>query len=252
VAIRGLWKSFNNVPAVAGLSLDVPAGSFFGLVGPNGAGKTTTLRMVTGLLRPDAGQVWVEGLDVWREPLWVKTTIGVLPDDAALFERLTGAELLEYNGLLRAMPPDVVASRTADLLAVLDLTAAADSMVVDYSTGMRKKIALACALIHSPSVLILDEPFEAVDPVSVRIVQSVLDTFRRRGGTVIFSSHVMDVVERLCDHVAIVHRGLVVAGGPVAELTQGRRLEDVFVWAVGAEGAPAGALDWLGSTPGTP
>jgi ABC-2 type transport system ATP-binding protein len=249
VAIRNLWKSFGTTQAVRGLSLDIPAGSFFGIVGPNGAGKTTTLRMVTGLLRPDGGQVWIEGLDVWGNPLWVKAMIGVLPDDTALFERLTGAELLEYNGLLRAMPAPLVLARAAELLSVLDLTGAAATMVIDYSTGMRKKIALACAMIHSPSVLILDEPFEAVDPVSARTVQGVLEGFCRRGGTVIFSSHVMDVVERLCDHVAIVNGGTVVAAGALAELTAGQRLEDVFVRAVGAPLSTPGALDWLGSRP---
>jgi ABC-2 type transport system ATP-binding protein len=247
VVIRGLWKTFGTTRAVAGLDLDIPTGSFFGLVGPNGAGKTTTLRMLTGLLRPDAGRAWILGVDVWADLLRVKTMIGVLPDDAVLFERLTGRELLEYNGLLRAMAPDVVAARSEDLLSVLGLTEASRTMVVDYSTGMRKKVALACALIHSPSVLVLDEPFEAVDPVSVRTVQSVLERFCQRGGTVIFSSHVMDVVERLCDQVAIVHQGLVVAGGPVAELTRGRRLEDVFVQAVGAGADELGSLDWLGS-----
>ena len=149
--MRGLWKSYDRRPAVAGIDLDVPTGCFFGLVGPNGAGKTTTIRMMTGLLRPDAGSVWVEGHDVWANPVAAKARIGVLPDEARLFDRLTGAELLDYCGLLRSLPPAVVVARRDELLAVLGLVDAADTLVIDYSTGMRKKVALASALLHAPA-----------------------------------------------------------------------------------------------------
>jgi ABC-2 type transport system ATP-binding protein len=246
VAVRGLVKRYDDKVAVAGINLDVPHGCFYGLVGPNGAGKTTTIRMMTGLLRPDGGQVWIEGTDAWVDATATKARIGVLPDEFQLFDRLTGTELLEYCGLLRGMPADVVARRTAELLSVLDLTDAGRTLVVDYSTGMRKKIGLACALLHGPDVLFLDEPFESVDPVSTRTIRTVLERFTESGRTVLFSSHVMEVVERICDRVAIVHRGQVIAEGTVDELRGGRRLEDVFVDLVGAHDAGADSLSWLG------
>jgi ABC-2 type transport system ATP-binding protein len=247
VAVRGLRKSFGANAAVRGVDLDVPPGCFFGLVGPNGAGKTTTLRMATALLRPDAGTVQVAGIDVWSDPVAAKRVIGVLPEDLRLFERLTGLELLTYTGLLRGLDPDLVLARARDLLEVLGLSDAAHTMVVDYSHGMRKKIGLAAALLHGPQVLFLDEPFEAVDPVSSRTIRTVLDRFTTSGSTVVFSSHVMDLVERLCDRIAVIHQGLVVAEGPTETLRGGRQLEDVFVELVGA--APVSTeLAWLDSS----
>ncbi len=246
VQVRGLRKSFGQVAAVAGIDLDVPRGCFFGLVGPNGAGKTTTLSMATGLLRPDAGTVLVDGVDVWRDPRGAKRRIGVLPEGLRLFERLSGRELLEFSGRLRQLPADVVAQRSGELLETFGLAGAGNQLVVDYSTGMRKKVALAVALLHNPGVLFLDEPFEAVDPVSARTIRDVLTRFTSRGGTVVFSSHVMELVERLCDEVAIVNGGRVVAAGPVDVLRAGRSLDDVFVDLVGARGWGVGALDWLG------
>jgi len=246
--MRGLYKRFGATVAVAGLSLDVPHGSFFGLVGPNGAGKTTTLRMVTGLLRPDAGAVWIDGIEVWADPVAAKRRIGVLPEDLSLFERLSGIELLTYLGLLRRMDMPVIAARARELLEVLGLAEAADTLVVDYSHGMRKKIALAGALLHSPRVLFLDEPFEAIDPVSARTIRGVLDRLTQSGATVVFSSHVMELVEALCDRVAIVTAGQVVAAGTLNEVRQGRPLEEVFVRLVGAVDAPTGSLQWLGSS----
>jgi ABC-2 type transport system ATP-binding protein len=247
--VRGLWKRFDAKVAVAGIDLDIPDGSFFGVLGPNGAGKTTTIRMCTGLLRPDAGQVWIDGVDVWSDPVAAKARIGVLPDEFRLFDRLSGRELLEYCGLLRGLPPATVTDRGHELLQLFDLEEAADTLVVDYSTGMRKKVALACALLHGPSVVFLDEPFEAIDPVAVRVIREVLERYCERGGTVVFSSHVMDTVEKVCDRVAIVHGGRIVAGGEIKELTKGRTLEDVFVEAVGGRDVDAGALEWLGASP---
>jgi ABC-2 type transport system ATP-binding protein len=249
VAVRGLWKRFDAKVAVAGIDIDIPRSCFFGLVGPNGAGKTTTIRMLTALLRPDAGQVWVEGHDVWMDPVGAKARIGVLPDEFKLFDRLSGAELLNYCGLLRSMPPDVVAQRTGELLGVLDLAGDADTLVVDYSTGMRKKIALAAALLHAPSVLFLDEPFESVDPIATRTIRTVLERYTDNGGTVVFSSHVMEVVERLCDRVGVMHQGRLIAEGATDVLRGGRRLEDVFVDLVGARPTDTGALAWLGGEP---
>jgi ABC-2 type transport system ATP-binding protein len=246
VQVRGLRKQFGFTVAVAGIDLDVPTGCFFGLVGPNGAGKTTTIRMMTGLLRPDAGSAWVHGHDVWLDPVGAKARIGVLPADAQLFERLTASELLEYCGLLRGMPPGLVAERRDELLDVLGLRGDADTLVVDLSTGTRKKVALASALLHGPSVLFLDEPFESIDPVSTRIVRTVLERFTGNGGTVVFSSHVMEVVERLSDRVGVVHQGRLIAEGAIDELRAGRRLEDVFVDLVGAPQSAGAPLGWLG------
>jgi ABC-2 type transport system ATP-binding protein len=230
---------------VAGLDLAVPRGSFFGLVGPNGAGKSTTLKMATGLLRPDAGMAVVAGVDVWQDPVAAKARIGVLPEDLRLFDRLSGHELLEFNGLLRGMDRLVVAARSADLLDVLGLAGAAGQLVVDYSQGMRKKIALACALLHAPRLLFLDEPFESVDPVSARTIREVLEHFTASGATVVFSSHVMETVERLCDRVAVMHQGRLMAVGSLDEVRGGQSLEDAFIGLVGGGDGGRAALPWL-------
>ena len=244
--LLGLVKQFGAKLAVAGVHLEVPAGSFFGLVGPNGAGKTTTLRMATGLLRPDAGTAVVDGVDVWFDPVSAKARMGVLPEDGRVFDRLAGSELLAYTGELRSMPRDVIAQRSVELLDVLGLAEASGTLVVDYSQGMRKKIGLACALLHAPRVLFLDEPFESVDPVSARTIRAVLQRYTASGGTVVFSSHVMDTVERLCDHVAIMNAGRIVAAGTTDEVRGGRPLEDVFVELVGAVGRSGSHdLSWL-------
>jgi ABC-2 type transport system ATP-binding protein len=250
VSVRSLRKAFDGKVAVDGIDLDIPRGSFFGLVGPNGAGKTTTLRMVTALLRPDGGRASVDGIDVWRDPVRAKAVIGVLPEDLHLFERLTGRELLTYNGLLRGLPRDLVAERSSQLLAVLDLADAADTLVVDWSHGMRKKVALAAALLHAPRVLFLDEPFEAIDPVSARTIRSLLERHTASGATVVFSSHVMELVERLCDRVAIMHEGRIVAAGETDRIRAGRSLEDVFLELVGAGERAIERLEWLGTSSG--
>ena len=244
LAIRGLAKRFGQKIAVDGISLDVPAGSFYGIVGPNGAGKTTTLSMATGLLRPDFGTAFVHGIDVWAHPLEAKKLMGVLPDGVRLFDRLTGEQLITYAGLLRGMDRAVVASRVGDLLEAMDLTQDAGTLVVDYSAGMTKKIALASALIHAPRLLVLDEPFEAVDPVSAANIHSILDGYVASGGTVIMSSHVMDLVQRICDHVAVVAGGRLLAAGTVDEVRAGASLEDRFVQLVGGRSRTEG-LEWL-------
>ncbi|MGP0222903.1 MULTISPECIES: ABC transporter ATP-binding protein [unclassified Paenarthrobacter] len=244
LSIRGLAKRFGQKIAVDGVSLEVPAGSFYGMVGPNGAGKTTTLSMATGLLRPDFGTALVHGVDVWREPLAAKKLMGVLPDGVRLFDRLTGEQLITYSGLLRGMERDVVASRVGELLAALDLEADAGSLVVDYSAGMTKKIALASALIHAPRLLVLDEPFESVDPVSAANIRGILESYVASGGTVIVSSHVMDLVQRMCSHVAVVAAGRVLAAGTVEEVRGGSTLEERFVQLVGG-GHRTEGLEWL-------
>jgi ABC-2 type transport system ATP-binding protein len=244
--IAGLTKWFGSTQALDELTLDVPAGSCFGLVGPNGSGKSTTLRSVIGLVRPDAGLIEVCGHDVARDVQAARRAIGVVLDPLQLFERLTAREFLATMGELRAMPAALVAERSADLFATLQLTPDADRQIAGYSHGMRKKTALAAAVMHRPRLLLLDEPFEGVDPVSARTMRAMLDRFRDGGGTVVFSSHVMDLVERLCDHVAVIDHGRVVAAGPTDVLRGGRRLEDAFIDVVGAVDTDPDALAWLG------
>ncbi|MDT0268210.1 ABC transporter ATP-binding protein [Streptomyces sp. DSM 44915] len=246
--MRGLWKSFGEQSAVSGIDLDLPAGHFVGLVGPNGAGKTTTLSMITGLLRPDAGQVEVVGRDVWRDPVDIKSRIGVLPEGLRLFERLSGHELLTYLGRMRGLDPAELTRRTDQLLDVLDLSGSQHKLVVDYSTGMRKKIGLAAALLHNPEVLFLDEPFEGVDPVSAQVIRGVLERYTQSGATVVFSSHVMELVESLCDWVAVLAGGRIRAHGPTAEVRgDAESLHHAFLDLVGVQGNPEGTqLDWLG------
>ncbi|MEV8453782.1 ABC transporter ATP-binding protein [Streptomyces sp. NPDC052095] len=248
VRVEGLWKRFGEQTAVAGIDLELPAGRFIGLVGPNGAGKTTTLSMVTGLLRPDQGRVEVAGHDVWSDPVEVKRRIGVLPEGLRLFERLSGRELLAYNGRLRGLPGAEVDKRATQLLDVLGLAGAQHKLVVDYSTGMRKKIGLAAALLHNPEVLFLDEPFEGVDPVSAQTIREVLERYTRSGATVVFSSHVMELVESLCDWVAVMAAGTIRAQGTLEQVRGGApSLQNAFLELVGAGTRATGeSLDWLG------
>ena len=242
--MRGLVKAFDRKVAVDRLSLDIPVSSFYGIVGPNGAGKTTSLSMATGLLRPDAGQVLVHGVDVWTQPQRAKTLLGVLPDGLRTFDRLNGLELVTYSGLLRGLERDVVLPRATELVKVLGLWDAGTTLVADYSAGMRKKIHLACAMVHSPSILVLDEPFEAVDPISAQTIQAILRDYAAAGGTVVISSHVMATVQRLCDHVAIINAGRVVAAGTTEQVAAGADLEQRFTELVGGQVRTEG-LSWL-------
>jgi ABC-2 type transport system ATP-binding protein len=245
--LRGLRRVFGDKVAVNDLDLQVPHGSFFGMVGPNGAGKTTALSMAVGLLRPSAGRAFVHGVDVWADPIEAKRRLGVLPDGLALPERLTGGELLTYWGRFRNLPRDVVAARTHELLRVLELGEAEElgTLVGEYSTGMRKKIGLATALLHTPRVLVLDEPYEAIDPVSARVLTRILRRFTDGGGSVVISSHVMALVEQLCDRVAIVADGAVLATGTLDEVRAGASLEDRFVELVGEPEATEEELTWI-------
>lgn len=244
---RGLVCAFGTRRAVDAVDLEVPVGSLTGVVGPNGAGKTTLLRILSGLQRPDAGSASVLGRSVWPDPTAVRPLLGLLPDDLHLFERLSCRELLAYLGLLHRLPVVELERRTADLLEVLGLGAHADELVADLSTGSRKKVGLAAALLHAPAVVLLDEPFESVDPLSARDLRDVLDTYRAGGGTIVLSSHVMDTVQELCDRVVVLDHGRVVAAGPTDELRAGRRLEDVFLEAVGSDTVPddGSGLDWF-------
>lgn len=244
--IRGLTKWFGDKQALDELSLDVPAGSCFGLVGPNGSGKSTTVRSIVGLVRPDGGTIEVCGHDVGIDTQGARAATGVVLDPLQLFERLTAREFVRTMGDLRGLDDEVSSGRADQLFVALQLIDDADRPISGYSHGMRKKTALAAALLHRPRLLVLDEPFEGVDPVSARTMRSMLDRFRVGGGTVVLSSHVMDLVERLCDHIGVIHQGKVVATGATEQLRQGRRLEDVFIDVVGATDSDTAALDWLG------
>ncbi|HLZ21910.1 MAG TPA: ABC transporter ATP-binding protein [Ktedonobacterales bacterium] len=249
VATWGLTRSFGPKIAVNGLNLAVRRGEFFGFLGPNGAGKSTTIKMMVGLLRPSFGTAFIDGVDVWRDPLAAKKLIGILPEHLNLYERLTGREIIEFAGRLYDLPKDETRHRTESLLNVLMLTADADKLVVDYSVGMRKKAALAAALIHRPRVLFLDEPFEGIDPVSSRVIRDILRDLTASGTTIFFSSHIMEVVERLCTRVGIINAGQLVAEGTLADLrqragTENSSLEDIFLQLVGAD-MREGGLEWL-------
>jgi ABC-2 type transport system ATP-binding protein len=244
LAVTGLTKRFDDKLAVNGIDLRVRPGAFYGIVGPNGAGKTTTLSMITGLLRPDAGSVVVHGMDVWSDTIAAKRTMGVLPDRLRLFDRLTGAQLLYYAGVLRGLDGETVKQRSADLARAFGLEEALARLVSDYSAGMTKKIALAAALIHSPRLLVLDEPFESVDPVSAANVTHILKQYVAAGGTVLLSSHSMDLVQRICDNVAVVVGGVILADGTMDEVRDGRTLEERFVELAGGRTSVEG-LEWL-------
>jgi ABC-2 type transport system ATP-binding protein len=247
LVVRGLTKSYGTTRALDDLTLVVPAGACYGLVGPNGSGKSTTMRAVVGLVRPDAGEIEVCGVRVADDVIATRRAMGVMLDPLQLFDRLSAWEFLETIGALRGLDPAVVRARGAELFGVLQIAEDAHRQIAGYSHGMRKKTALAAALVHRPRLLMLDEPFEGVDPVSTRAMRSMLDRFRRGGGTVILSTHVMDVVERVCDHIGVIQSGGIVAAGPIDDLRRGRRLEDAFIDVVGAGDVDdVGALDWLG------
>ncbi|MGL4304519.1 MAG: ABC transporter ATP-binding protein [Mycobacteriaceae bacterium] len=243
--LEQLSMAFGPKIAVNNLSLIVPPGSLFGLVGPNGAGKTTSLSMAVGLLRPDRGRSLVFGHNVWENPLVAKQLLGVLPDGLSLPAQFTGHELLTYIGRLRGMSEAVIAQRRDELLEVLDLAGAGGTVIADYSAGMTKKIGLASALLHGPKLLVLDEPFEAVDPISSTGIRNILLEFVRSGGSVILSSHVMALVEQICTHVGVITGGQVVAAGTVEEIRAGGTLDDAFVRLVGAPIAGSGGLSWM-------
>ncbi len=249
VETRGLRRLFGDHAAVDGIDLVVPRGSFYGFLGPNGAGKSTTIKCLTGLLAPSAGSLRILGFDAVADELAIKRRIGVVPEDLALFSRLTGAEHLALVGRVHGLAPADLATRCGELLALFDLSAAAATPTSDYSHGMKKKLALALALLPAPQLLFLDEPFEGVDAVAAQQMKSLLAGFVARGGTVFLTSHVLEIVERLCDHLGIIAGGRLVAQGPLAELRGGAAtLEQCFLELVGASGRPAAELDWLRGT----
>ncbi|MGN6128052.1 MAG: ATP-binding cassette domain-containing protein [Humibacter sp.] len=246
LAVSGLHKRYGDVVAVDGVSLNIRAGSMYGIVGPNGAGKTTTLSIITGLLRADSGTVLVNGVDARKHPRDAKRAIGVLPDHLRTFDRLTGAQLLYYAGTLRGLDAATTRQRSADLATAFGIEDAMGRLVADYSAGMTKKVSLAAAMIHSPRLLVLDEPFEGVDPVSAATVTGILQRYVDAGGTVLLSSHGMDLVQRICDSVAIIIGGVVLDAGPVDQVRGEKTLEEHFVELAGGRKAAEG-LEWLHS-----
>jgi ABC-2 type transport system ATP-binding protein len=245
IAVRDLRKVYGDKAAVDGLTLSVPRGCFFGFLGPNGAGKTTTIRMLMGLAPPTSGSIEVLGLPMPGRAVEIKRKIGVVPDESVLFDRLTGREFLEFVGRMYALERRVAAERARELLGLFELQSSPKKLIAEYSKGMRKRVAMAAALIHRPDLFLLDEPFEGVDAVGARLMKDLLIDQVRRGATVFLTSHVLEVVERLCDRVAIIHQGRLVMEGEMAGLRNGSEtLEDAFVRLVGAERTPE-TLDWL-------
>jgi ABC-2 type transport system ATP-binding protein len=241
IVVRGLSKHFRGQPAVDGLEFRVKRGRFFGFLGPNGAGKSTTIKMLTGLLRPSAGNAWIEGHGLDGDLLPIKRAIGVLPEELPLYERLSGEEYLHFAGRMHGLSRTQTGGRSEELLEFLSLQDERGKLIVDYSQGMRKKLALAAALIHNPRVLFLDEPLNGIDPVSGRVVMDLLRRLAQKGVTLFFTSHVLDVVERLCDEVAVIDHGRIVAQGTLDEIRAAREvgagasLEDVFLKLVSAD-----------------
>jgi ABC-2 type transport system ATP-binding protein len=247
---QGLRRVFGDFVAVEGIDLTVPRGSMYGFLGPNGAGKSTTIKCLTGLLRPSGGAMTILGIDPSAEPERVKRLVGVMPEDLALFDHLSAAETLAFVGQIHGMPAATLRSRSAELLALMDLAEAGSQLVADYSHGMKKKTSLAAALLPAPKLLFLDEPFEGIDAIASRQIKDLLLDYVRHGGTVFLTSHVLDVVERLCDHIGVIHKGRLVAQEPLAEMrarvAPGETLESIFLGLVGAGGGTSARLDWLG------
>jgi ABC-2 type transport system ATP-binding protein len=248
VETHGLVRTFGTKRAVDGIDLRVPAGSFYGFLGPNGAGKSTTIKCLTGLLRPTAGDMRILGLDPATSEVDIKRRVGVVPEDLALFDRLTAAETLSFVGQVHGMTADVFKARSADLLSLMDLTSAAATLVADFSHGMKKKLSLAAALLPAPRLLFLDEPFEGIDAVASRQIKELLHAFIGRGGTVFLTSHILEIVERLSTHLGVIADGKIVAQGSIDEVRSGVHghgtLEEMFIELVGGERAVVD-LNWL-------
>lgn len=239
-------KLYGNNLALDHLYLQIPAGSFFGLVGPNGAGKSTFLSIATGLLEPDRGTVFINGISMWDEPVAAKGALGVLPDGMHMFDRLSGIEHLTFVAQLRGLDKQTAIQRSRSLLQAFELPLDKKKTISEYSTGMRKKIGLALALVTSPRLVVLDEPFEAVDPVSANTLQQVLKEYVKLGGTVVLSSHVMATVESLCTHVAVINQGRILVSGTTEEVAAGQDLNSRFLQLVGGHQQREGDLSWLG------
>jgi len=241
----GLTKDFGTVRAVDGIRVLVERGTSYGFLGPNGAGKSTTIKMLTGILAPSSGEVRVLGHVLARSPLQVKRRIGVVPEELCLFENLRGSEYLAFAARMYRLPRETALRRTGELLELLGLADTGKTLISEFSHGMKKKLTLAAALIHDPELLFLDEPFEAVDPIASRSIRHVLDRMVSRGATIFLTSHILEIVEKLCTHVGIVHKGKLVRQGLLEDIAAGESLEDAFVAAAGQGGQPLAELSWL-------
>ncbi len=244
ILVRGLKKYYGTKPAVDGVDLEVARGSFFGFLGPNGAGKSTTIRILTGLIPFDAGSVELLGYRLPEQDLEIKRRIGLVPDESLLFDRLTGVEFLEFVGRMYGLARPVAMERAQGLMDLFQLRADR-KIIAEYSKGMRKRVAMAASLIHHPEMFLMDEPFEGVDAMGARLMKDILIDQVRRGATIFLTSHVLEVVERLCDRVAIINDGRIAVCRSMAELREGgESLEDAFVRIVGAD-HPMERLEWL-------
>ena len=243
----GLTRTFGKIRAVDSIDLQVERGTFYGFLGPNGAGKSTTIKMLTGLLAPSAGQMRILGEDVSLpdRALEVKRRVGVVPENLGLFENLTAREYLTFIGRMYLLPPETVRERTGELLVMMGLEGEEKKLTLEFSHGMRKKLALAAALLPNPELLFLDEPFEGVDAVASRVLRDVLKRCVGRGATVFLTSHVLEIVEKLCTHVGIIAQGKLVHQSPMAELGPGGSLEEKFLNVVGAGEVERQKLSWL-------
>jgi ABC-2 type transport system ATP-binding protein len=249
VETRALTRNFGSFRAVDRIDLAVPAGSFYGFLGPNGAGKSTTIKCLTGLLKPTGGTMRILGIDPLADPVAVKRRIGVMPEDLALFERLSAEETLTFVAQVHGLDRATTSARSADLLELMDLKGAGTTLVTDFSHGMRKKLSLAAALLPAPRLLFLDEPFEGIDAVASRQIKDLLLSFVSRGGTIFLTSHILEIVERLSTHIGVIAGGRLVAQGPIAELSAGRAagatLEELFLGLVGGDAPASASLDWI-------
>jgi len=247
IETTGLTRDFGALRAVDDLDLQVPRGCFYGFLGPNGAGKSTTIKMLTGLLAPTGGSIRILGQEIGdpRVALEIKRRVGVVPENLALFDNLTAREYLTFVGRMYLLPPDVIATRREELLEMMDLAHEDRKLTVEFSHGMKKKLALAAALIPNPDVLFLDEPFEGVDAVASRMLRDTLRQCVARGATVFLTSHVLEIVERLCTDVGIIARGRLVHQGTMADVRRDGSLEDRFLAVVGGDGGERQTLSWL-------
>ena len=249
IETHGLTRDFGQFRAVNGVDLAVPSGSFYGFLGPNGAGKSTTIKCLTGLLKPSAGSMRILGMDPLGEAVAVKRRIGVVPEDLALFDRLTARETLSFVAEVHGIDHATATTRSDDLLRLMALEDAATTLVTDYSHGMRKKLSLAAALLPAPRLLFLDEPFEGIDAVASREIKDLLLSFVARGGTIFLTSHILEIVERLSTHIGVIAKGKLVAQAPISELRAarggGQTLEELFIGLVGGDLRPHAELDWF-------
>jgi ABC-2 type transport system ATP-binding protein len=245
----GLTRRFGDLVAVDSVDLVVPSGSFYGFLGPNGAGKSTTIKCLTGLLRPSEGQIRILDIDPLKDPVAVKKITGVVPEDLALFDRLTATETLAFVGQIHGLAKQTLHERVEELLQIMALADRRDHLVTDFSHGMKKKLALAVALLPAPRLLFLDEPFEGIDAVASQQIRGLLKSYVERGGTIFLTSHILQIVETLCDQIGVIQNGRLVAQGGMDQMRRGtedgRTLEQIFLDLVGAESETTASLDWL-------